>query len=172
MKKTNAKPIIVLLSLMLILFLILAIENFPKSNKHKLKLTGYSMYPSLNPGDKITVDHDYYLDNDILRGDIVAIKFKTRDEILIKRVIALPGDKFDIKDNSIYLNRELLLEPYLGDVQIDSEGMLLLESQLKRYEGYVPINSYIVLGDNRAVSFDSSDFGIIDEEQIVGKAIT
>lgn len=171
MKKGNIKPVIVLLNLIVVLFLVLVITNSPKSNTHKFKLIGYSMYPGLNSGNRIKIDYDYYVKNSILKGDIVAIKFQTRDETLIKRVIALPGDKFEIKDNSIYLNGKPLVEPYVGDVQIDLEGVMLLEKQLERYDGHVPINSFIVLGDNRAASFDSTDFGVVDKEQIVGKVI-
>ena len=171
MKKGNVTPIIVLLHLIAVLFLILVFLNFPESNTQKFKIVGYSMYPSLTAGGKIKVDYDYYIDNNILRGDVVAIKFKTRDEVLLKRVVALAGDKFEIKDDLIYLNDKILLEPYLGDVQIDAEKALILKAQLDAYNGYVPMNSFIVLGDNRAASFDSADFGIIDRKQIVGKVI-
>jgi len=158
MKKSNFKPIFILSVLIVVLFMVLLFLNvFPIQ---KIRIIGYSMYPALESGENINIDYDY---DEISRGDIVAIKFKTRDEVLIKRVIALPQDKFEIKNNLIYLNGKLLNEPYAGDTSI-------LQKQLKAYDNYVPLNSYIVLGDNRQASFDSSDFGIVDKTQIIGKA--
>ena len=134
------------------------------------RVIGYSMHPSLDPGQEINIDSEYYNHNEIARGDIVAVKFKTRDDFLIKRVIALPGDKLEIKDNHLYLNDKLLIEQYVSGAQINATMARVLKSQLESYNNYVPFNSYVVLGDNRETSFDSKDFGVVDRFQIVGKA--
>lgn len=85
-----------------------------------------------------------------------------RTNRLIKRVIALAGDKVDIRDGLVYINDDLLDEPYV-------KGMtpkMTLEYPLVVPEGYV-----FVMGDNRQNSLDSRDFGPIELNSVEGKAV-
>ena len=76
------------------------------------------------------------------RGDIVA--FYSNGKILVKRVIALPGQTFSMEDGRVYLDGELLDEPYITEFSRD------------RYpETVVPENCYLVLGDHRTNSNDA-----------------
>ena len=83
----------------------------------------------------------------------------------IKRVIGLPGDHVEVKDNVVYLNGQRLNEPYLdAGVQTTSEGGMFTDIVVP--DGYV-----YVLGDNRSNSGDSRRFGCVPIGKIEGKAV-
>lgn len=77
---------------------------------------------------------------------------------LIKRVIAGAGDTVEIKEGVVILNGEVLDEPYVNTVTTKE---LLIEN--------IPEGKYFCMGDNRNVSYDSRDMGLVDEEDIIGK---
>ena len=84
----------------------------------------------------------------------------------IKRVIGLPGDEIDIRDNQVYVNGELLEEPYLD------EGIAVLPNQLE-VPVTVPEGYIFVMGDNRPKSLDSrsDELGFVPLEAVAGKAV-
>jgi len=119
-----------------------------------------SMAPTLRDGEQIIL----LTVGSIGRGDIVA--FHHGNQTLIKRVIAVAGERVDIDaSGAVYVDGTLLDEPYLSD---RSHGGFDVE-----YPFQVPDKQYFVMGDNRAVSIDSRSlvFGTIHQDEIVGKAI-
>lgn len=116
-----------------------------------------SMSPTLKKGDRLLVNRIY----NIQRGDIVVFDSNELDELLIKRVIGLPGDKIIIKNGEVIVNEVKIDEKYVKNNNYSYEG-----------EFFVPENKYFFLGDNRSNSNDSR-FWInpyIEDENIVGKA--
>ena len=121
---------------------------------------GNSMAPTLNNGEIIFSVKT----KDLEQGDIVA--FYYNNKVLVKRVIAGPGEWVNIdEDGTVYVNDRLLEEPYLtqkslGDADID-------------FPYQVPDGKYFVMGDHRATSADSrhTAVGCIDGEQIVGRIL-
>ncbi|PKM51735.1 MAG: signal peptidase I [Firmicutes bacterium HGW-Firmicutes-7] len=81
---------------------------------------------------------------------------------LVKRVIGLPGDTVDIKEGKVYINDEELIEPYANTVT-DPKGLAVPFT--------VQQGEVFVLGDNRAVSLDSREFGCVGLNQIEGIAV-
>lgn len=82
----------------------------------------------------------------------------------IKRVIALPGEHLELKDGKVYINGEILNEPYLQpDVTTD------VTDRTPYYDLVVPENCVFVMGDNRPASTDSRAFGCIPLEKIESK---
>ncbi len=125
-----------------------------------LQIYGSSMTPTLTDGDILVS----FKGTDFKTGDIIA--FYYNNKILVKRVIALPGDWVDIReDGTVLVNNKPIDEPYLtekafGDCDIDLP-----------YQ--VPAAKYFVMGDHRDVSADSRNtaVGCVSEEQVVGQIV-
>lgn len=117
-------------------------------------IQGDSMLPNLHSNDQVLVLRNTTIDY----GDIV-ILHRSQDSDIVKRVIGLPGDKIEFKDNRIYINGERREETYLS-----SETFTLRD-----FEVDVPKDSYFVLGDNRDKSLDSRQLGEFSSSQIVGE---
>lgn len=123
-----------------------------------LQIYGTSMTPTLEAGDIVLSVKA----RDMVPGDVVA--FYYNNEILVKRLIGLPGDWIDIdEEGNVYLNGVLMDEPYVTEKAFGDCNIPL------PYQ--VPENRYFVLGDHRSVSVDSRNtaVGCVTEEQIVGK---
>ncbi len=125
-----------------------------------LQIYGQSMTPTLSDGEIVFSVKSSQLE----QGDVVA--FYYNNKILIKRVIAGPGDwVFIDEDGSVYVNSYLLEEPYLSE---KSFGLTDIELPYQ-----VPDGKYFVMGDHRATSVDSRNavVGCITVDQIVGKIL-
>ena len=123
-----------------------------------------SMTPILQRGDRVLVDKYIYRLHSPQRGDIVlffptaTLQKQNFQEILIKRVIGLPGEAVEIQGGTVYINHQPLEENYIKNrVQSHSQPIT------------VPPNSYLVLGDNRTTSYDSLDWGLVPRPNIRGK---
>lgn len=123
-----------------------------------LQVSGDSMSPTLEHNDIVVLLKTKKFD----RGDLIG--FYYQGKILLKRVIALPGDEVAIDaDGNVYVNGELLEESYVIDKGL---GDCDLEFP---YE--VPGTSYFVLGDRRSNSVDSrnSAIGAVSRDDIIGR---
>ena len=145
----------------IIVVVVLLIKSFLVA---PVRVVGPSMEHTLLNGDIMILDKISYRFNEIKRFDIVVVN--SNEGLIIKRVIGLPGDKIEYKNNKLYINGEYYKEDYLdGDVKT---GDFILE-QLTGDET-IPQGYYFVLGDNREESKDSRTIGLIKEKQIQGKA--
>jgi signal peptidase I len=125
-----------------------------------LQIYGTSMSPTLRDGD-ITVS---VKTSDFEPGDIIS--FYYNNKILVKRVIARPGEWVNIdEDGNVYVNDTLLDEPYLDEKAFGDCNIEL------PYQ--VPEGKIFVMGDHRSTSVDSRNtaVGCVSQEQIVGKII-
>ncbi len=131
------------------------------------QISSPAMEPALSRGDRVVVDKLRYRLGDPRRGDVVVFDKparaggSTQVEILVKRVIAGPGDELEARDGIVYLNGEVLDEFYLRT------GTVTTDIAKQR----VPDGRYWVMGDRREVSEDSRQFGPIPESVIIGRAI-
>jgi len=125
-----------------------------------LQIYGNSMTPTLQDGEIVFSVKT----TDMERGDIIA--FYYNNKILVKRVIAGPGDWVNItQDGTVYVNDVQLEEPYLVEKSFGDADIEL------PYQ--VPDGRIFVMGDHRATSVDSrhTAVGCVAEEQIVGKIV-
>lgn len=121
-----------------------------------VRVDGPSMENTLKENDILILnkfDHSYE------RFDIVV--FKYNNQKLIKRVIGLPGETVEFKNNKLYVNGKYLEEDFLG-----SKSFNFNISDL----GYkvIPEGEFLLIGDNREASYDSRYFGTIKKEDILG----
>lgn len=124
---------------------------------------GASMMPSLRHGDQVLVDVSAYGERGPARGDIVVFPSPQADGRRdVKRVIGLPGERVVMAEGVLLIDERHVAEPYLGGLP-SSVG--LGESAWDLGAG-----EYLVLGDNRAHSTDSREFGPIRGDRIVGRA--
>jgi len=131
---------------------------------------GPSMQPTLYDRDQMIVNKFIYKFKEPERFDIVifhASKYKD----FIKRIIGLPGEHIKVIDNQLYVDGELVEEPFLDGYS--SEGFRTNDFTLEMLPGNyekIPEGKVLVLGDNRSNSTDSRSIGLIDINDIVGKA--
>ncbi len=120
-----------------------------------------SMEPNLHPGQHVLVNKTaYWFNRNPHRGDVVVAHHPTTSEDVVKRVIGLPGDTVEVKrDGTVYINGNLLLEPYIESLHLNSVGGTWS----------VPEGHYFLMGDNRNVSVDSRSWGPVPRNKIIGK---
>lgn len=131
---------------------------------HQVK--GNSMYPTYHDKEYILTDKISYKFRLPERGDVIILKSPKNPDIdFIKRVIGLPGETIKIEDDKVYLNSQLLNEPYLKvNTPIFPNGFMQNGIAVT-----VPENMIFVMGDNRPGSSDSREFGFIPYENIIGR---
>ncbi len=127
-----------------------------------------SMEPTLLIGDHLLVDRSSKA-RIPKRGDIVVFEYpKDPEKNFLKRVVAIGGDRVEMRDAILYVNGDAVSEPYLKQPDLDNSTK---PSSWSNYsEVVVPNNSYFVLGDNRDKSQDSRYFGFVEQGRIKGIA--
>ena len=140
-----------------------------------VSVQGASMMPTYEDGDRVIVNKIGKAISDFERFDIVVFK-ATESEDYIKRIIGVPGDHIEYKNDELYINGEKYEEPYLEQykLQLNDTGVLTYDFTLEEITGFshIPEGYYFVLGDNRRVSNDSRNpnVGLISIDDILGKA--
>jgi signal peptidase I len=125
------------------------------------RIPSASMAPTIQAGDHVLADKRAYDDALPARGDLAVFHAPTPSrDVTLKRVIALPGDRVAIEDGVLVLNGRRVREPYADPSAIDSE-----------FFGPVTVRpgTVFVLGDNRADSIDSRDFGAVPADRLIGR---
>ncbi len=119
-----------------------------------IRVNGDSMKKTLIDKDIMILNKISYRFKDIKRLDIVVVKYGK--EYIIKRVIGLPGDEIECKENKLYINGKLVQEKYVY-------------TETNDFKIKVDKNEYFVMGDNRKVSIDSRKIGAVNKKDIKGK---
>lgn len=147
----------------------LLIRNFIFSN---YIVRGESMMPTLQDGNRLIVNKLDYSLGKPHRFDVIVFHATSTDDY-VKRVIGLPGDTIQYKNDQLYVNGQKVAESYLKKYKSElPNGQNLTENfNLKSLTGKsrVPKGKLWVMGDNRRNSEDSRYFGFIDQHKVVGK---
>ena len=147
-KQQKRKKVMVTGFTALLLFM-LAFTIFFKQSFETIEVSGDSMLPSLEPGDRLLISKAYWLVGDIQHKDIVVINNEETGEVIIKRVYYLAGEEVDLMVAPFGINYDLTEGPYVVP------------------DGYV-----YVIGDNIYQSEDSRKFGPFPVEWIRGKVVS
>lgn len=124
------------------------------------RVYGQSMEPNLHTDQRLVVEKISYKLHAPRRGDVVVLKVREgAHELLIKRVIGLPGETVEIRNGRVFVDGAALDEPYLAQPTRGHYGPV-----------YIPPLHLFVLGDNRGASNDSRSFGPIAMKNVVGRA--
>jgi signal peptidase I len=127
------------------------------------RVYGQSMEPNLHENQRLVVEKVSYRLHGPRRGDVVVLHDPAgSSELLIKRVVGLPGERITIAHGHVYIDGNVLDEPYLPEeVTLGSD----------RASWVVPPLNVFVMGDNRPASRDSRSFGPVAIDQLVGHAV-
>ncbi len=126
----------------------------------RVRVDGSSMEPSFHHGEFVVVNRMSYKVGTFETGDVVVFHYpRDPEQEYIKRIIGIAGDQVDIANGVVTVNGEVLIEPYIAAAP--------------RYNGSweVPDGFVFVLGDNRNNSSDSHNWGPLQVENVIGKAV-
>lgn len=116
-------------------------------------VNGESMEPNYTDGNFLLAERQYkYLS----RFDVVVVNSKAANKVLIKRIIGLPGDEIEYKDNQLFVNGEYVSDAYGS-------------GYTNNFKVTVEEGTYFCLGDNRENSYDSRKYGVFSEKEIIAK---
>ncbi len=170
-KRTTKSIVSWIPPLLLALGLVIAIRSFLFS---PMIVDGASMEPTLHDHERIIVSKTISWMGEVNRGEIVIIKGEDPKTNYVKRIIGLPGDTIEMKDDKLFINEKLIKEPYL------KENLKVAQEQGKNLtEDFGPIivpdHNFFVMGDNRFNSIDSRSrlgfsLGFIERDRIIGKS--
>ena len=148
----------IVLTVLMFLIIRFAVQNF--------NIDGTSMEPNLHNKELILVDKWTYLFHPPERGDVIVFQAPPQpSQDYIKRVIGIPGDMITIRNTTVIVDGVTLKETY---VDVNRQGNPYAFNVINNKR--VPANEYFVLGDNRAGSSDSRDWGFVPRKNIIGRA--
>ncbi|MDO9545379.1 MAG: signal peptidase I [Pelolinea sp.] len=153
--KSKLKPILETIEMIVIALVLYFLIN---SVVARVQVQKISMVPTLVPGEVLLVNKLAYTFGEIEHGDIITFHYPLEPDLdYVKRVIGKPGDEVIVNNRDVWVNGELLFEPYI--------------SAAPEYEGtwQVPTDGLFVLGDNRNPSADSHIWGFVPLENVIGK---
>jgi len=128
-----------------------------------VKVEGTSMAPLLSDQERIFINKFVYRFEPIQRGDVVVFWYPLdRSKSFIKRVVGLPGENVEIRHGVVYVNGQMVPEPYVPPRYADVTDYGPIK---------VPQESYFVMGDHRISSNDSRVFGPVASQFIYGRAV-
>ena len=133
-----------------------------------IQVKGRSMYPTLEDGSFGFSNTIGYHMSGLKRVDVVILYLPEKKEYLVKRIIALPGEKIAYKNSQLYINDQPVVESFLNTKYRYQYGP---NFTLGVKEMIVPQDTYYCLGDNRPNSSDSRVYGPFKKSQIVSKGV-
>ena len=130
-----------------------------------VRVVGSSMAPTLGEAESYLLNRWVYHVRAPRRSDVVVIRDPSDNGYSVKRIIGVSGDTVCLKDGAVYLNGQLLAEPYLV------QGTPTLPGSTKTLTVRCPLGYYYLLGDNRMNSVDSRNYGLVPRANILGLVV-
>ncbi len=149
----------IVLTLLMFLVINLAVQNFD--------VDGHSMEPNLHDQERLMVDKWTYMFHAPARGDIVVFVAPPQPTLdYVKRIIGVPGDTITIRGTTVIVDGVTLNETY---IRSGNQGNPFADKHIENM--VVPPDDFFVLGDNRANSSDSRDWGFLPRKNVIGRAM-
>lgn len=145
-----------ILTMVVVIFIIMYVATVQQ-------IIGSSMESKYKDQDIVILNKLHYRFFKIKRFDVVSLKYDD-SKYLIKRVIGLPGDNIEYKNNKLFINGKKI-EEYFLDKETNTEDFSLTTLGYEK----IPKDMYLVLGDNRENSLDSREIGLVKRKDILGK---
>lgn len=123
-----------------------------------VQIKGSSMYPTLKNEERAYTNVFSTLFGEIERFDIVVVKADNHRD-LVKRVIGLPNETVEVRNNVLYINGKQMAEPFLAKSVVTSDFTKVVLKE----------NEYFVMGDNRSASHDSRQIGPFSRDKIISR---
>ena len=126
----------------------------------RIRVDGFSMEPTLHSGEFVIVNKLAYKLGQPQHGDVIVFRYpRDPEQEYIKRIIGLPGDHVSVVHGEVYVNDQMIEEPYIAAPPNYSSSW------------DIPRDAVFVLGDNRNRSSDSHNWGSVPMEHVIGKAV-
>lgn len=159
-------------------------ENNPKNNdivKNECPIeikeeivSGNSLHGLIENGSTVRIYYGFYKCNEVERGDLVIYNYAGNKNPLIKIAKGMPDDNFHLEQNDniwhIKINNQILKNSENIPYALDSRAHRMLSLYENEYKGIMPQNTYLIMGNLVGGSTDSSRFGLISKNDILGKA--
>lgn len=138
-----------------------------RAQSYRFQISNEAMAPTLLPGDHVIVHKAAYHTAEPQRGDVVVYRYPDeKGTLFLHRVLAVPGDRIEVRDQAVSVNEEVVTEPY---VQHTDRSSMAGNVRDNLAPVTVPPGVYFVLGDNREESLDSRFLGPVSKEHILGQ---
>ena len=162
-------------------------KDCPVLQQEKRLVKGNSLTPILNPGDQVKILFNYYecskiqageVDNTfkVKRDDIIAYDFAGQpSEPIIKIIKAIPGDSFKLQragsNWNILINNKILKNSQGQPYNLPEAKYKMLHLYERDFNGLIPADTYLILGNLPSGSLDSTRFGLVHKNDILGKVV-
>lgn len=134
---------------------------------------GSSLSGLIEEGEIIEIHFGYYNCNKLEREDVIAYDYKGNSVPIIKIVKGLPGDYFELIESdenwNIFVNGEILRNHQKLEYIISNSGYKMLSLYARDYSNLIPENTYLILGNLEYCTVDSTRFGLISKDNLIGK---
>lgn len=138
-------------------------------------IRGDSMGPLLSEGDEVIVEDGYYACHEIERGDIVEIEYPYRETNIVKFVKGIPGDTLSIHEGvsgwGVVVNGNEVVTSENKPYALSREQIQKIDAYIQSYQGIIPPQYYLIMGNLPEGSLDSSVYGLFWKGSIVGKVL-
>ncbi|MCI9234306.1 MAG: signal peptidase I [Bacilli bacterium] len=151
--KDTMKYIFIIIAVLLVYLYVVSFQQ----------VLGPSMQPNYREGEIYLLNKLKYKIINPKRFEVIVLNNK-KSKFMIKRVIGLPGEHIEYREDTLYVDGKIVKEQFSKTLEPDET--LILE---KNVDLVIPDNCYYVLGDNRVNSEDSRMFGCVEKKDIIGK---
>jgi len=138
--------------------------------KKDYRIVGHSMEPLLADGTYVKGLAGYYECNEVQKGEIVILEFKSRKESFVKKIIGIAGDKIEFAGEQLKLNGEILKNSGGETYAFSEASRRIITASLNN--GIILEGRYFILGEEKGPSaYDSRQFGLVEKEHLKGRVI-